>query len=480
MLKLNSLLTDNVVLQAEKVHLINGKTEPHCQVSLTIDDLRINETSDSKGAFVFNVPPQAYGLVTKMWITAEKETKEITVQYGDVFLFAGQSNMEYPMSQEAHFLEEQSLMEELPIYFHNVPMPDYELKLDEQSKAEWEQLTSETLGTLSAVAYYAMKEHHKNYPERIIGIIVCSKGGTSASCWMSEEDLSEDVMLKEEILIPFLEATEGKDKEDFDAEFASYLADYQQHVEKRAAWAKEHPELTMGQIKEQIGHSPWPPPANPYLFNRPGGLYQKMFKRITPFTFSAVIWYQGEEDTAVGSLYENLLDRIILRWRKDLMQQVSFYLVQLPVCADKAQHDWASVRAVQAKMLQKHKATFLVTSLDCGEVDDIHPQEKSVLGQRVGEILANVYYPSAPVAKLVDWTDTKLVIAVDQASSLQLSDERAIKLDAPIEEISLEGNQLMIETTENSQAISYAWENAPSVELFNEAGYPVAPFKFEK
>lgn len=480
MLKLNSLLTDNVVLQAEKNHLINGITEPHRQVTLMIGDLRINEMSDSKGVFVFTVPPQAYGLIGKMNITAGEEKRTIAVQYGDVFLFADQSNMEYPMSQEGHFLEERSLMEEQPIYFHNVPMPDYELKLEEQSEADWEQLASENLGTLSAVAYYAMKEHHKNHPERIIGIVVCSKGGTSASCWMNEEDLSEDAMLNEKILIPFLEATEGKDKAYFDAEFASYLADYQQHVEKKATWVKEHPELTMGQIKEQIGHSPWPPPANPYLFNRPGGLYQKMFKRITPFTFSAVIWYQGEEDTAVGSLYENLLDRLILRWRKDLMQQVPFYLVQLPVCADKPQHDWASVRAAQAKALQKHEAIFLVTSLDCGEVDDIHPQEKSVLGKRVGEILDNVYYPSAPVAEIVSWEDKKLVIAMDQASSLQLLDEQAINLDAPIEKISTEGSQLMIETTENSQEISYAWENAPVVALFNEVDYPVAPFKFEK
>lgn len=480
MLKLNSLLTDNVVLPAEKAHVINGETEPGRQVTLTISAFSFTETSDSAGAFAIIVPPQAYGLVTKMHITAEEETKEITVQYGDVFLFAGQSNMEYKLAQEVHFQEEQSQMKELPIYFHNVPMPEYELRLEEQVEAEWERLRSDNLGSLSAVAYYAMQEHHKNYPERIIGIVVCSKGGTSASCWVSEEDLSADVALNEAILAPFVAATKGKEKAEFDTEFVSYLEGYQQYTEKRAAWVQEHPELTMGQIKEQIGHSPWPPPANPYLFNRPGGLYQKMFKRITPFTFSAVVWYQGEEDTAFGPLYENLLDRLILRWRKDLMEQVPFYLVQLPVCADKPQHDWASVRAAQAKALQKHPDIFLVTSLDCGEVDDIHPQEKSVLGKRVGEILDNVYYPSAPVAEIVSWTDKKLVIAVDQASSLQLLDDQAFNLDAPIEKILTEGNQLMIETTENSQEISYAWENAPSVALFNEAGYPVAPFKFEK
>lgn len=480
MLKLNSLLTDNVVLQAEKVHLLNGVTEPHRQVALTIGELRLNELSDSNGTFVFTVPPQSYGLIEKIYIETEDESKEITVQYGDVFLFAGQSNMEYPMSQEVHFSTEQPLVEKIPIYFHIVPMPEFELKLEEEVEAAWNHLSSANLGILSAIAYYAMKEHHKNYPERIIGIVVCSKGGTSSSCWVSEEDLSEDPALQEKILTPFIESTKGKEKAQFDTEFASYLAAYQQHVKKKANWVKDHPELTLGQIKEKIGHSPWPPPANPYLFNRPGGLYQKMFKRITPFTFSSVIWYQGEEDTVVGSLYENLLDRLIFRWRKDLMEQVPFYLVQLPVYADKPQHDWASVRAAQAQTVQKYDDVFLVTSLDCGEVEDIHPPEKSILGQRVGEILDNVYYPSAPIAKVASWTDTKIVIVIDQASFIELSEEQAIKLDSPVKNIFIEANQLIIETTESSCEITYAWENTPIVALFNEAGYPVAPFKFEK
>lgn len=153
MLKLNSLLTDNVVLPAEKAHVINGETEPGCQVTLTIGAFSFTETSDLAGAFAITVPPQAYGLITKMHITAEEETKEITVQYGDVFLFAGQSNMEYKLAQEVHFQEEQSQMKEMPIYFHNVPMPEYELKLEEQVEAKWERLRSDNLGSLSAVAY---------------------------------------------------------------------------------------------------------------------------------------------------------------------------------------------------------------------------------------------------------------------------------------------------------------------------------------
>lgn len=478
MLNLNPLLTDNVVLQAEKNHLINGITDPHLQVSLTIGEIVLSETSDSKGAFIFTVPPRPYGMIDRMRIETKNDAKEVIVQYGDVFLFAGQSNMEYTMALEVHYSEELTQVKQDNIFFHVVPKPEFELEIEKESFGTWEQLGSENLGTLSAVAYYAMKEHRKNYPDRIIGIVVCSKGGTSASCWVSEADLSEDAVLNEQILAPFVEATKGKEKQSFDTEFATYLATYQTYVKKRAAWVKDHPEMTLGQIKEQIGHSPWPPPANPYLFNRPGGLYQKMFKRITPFTFSAVIWYQGEEDTMIGSLYEHLLKRLILRWRKELMEQVPFYLVQLPICKDKLQHDWASVRQAQTQAVQTYEDIFLVTTLDCGEVEDIHPTEKAVLGQRVGEILDQVHYASAPVARVASWLDTKLVITVDQAASLKLLEVSTIQSDGTIEKIAIEGNQLIIEG--NGHNISYAWENAPVVALFNEVGYPVAPFNYEK
>ncbi|HCM87598.1 MULTISPECIES: sialate O-acetylesterase [Enterococcus] len=479
MLNLNPLLTDNVVLQAEHVHLINGMTVPYHPVLLSMGELTLNEMSNSEGEFVFTIPAQSYGVTEKMRIEAGKEKKEIIVQYGDVFLFAGQSNMEYPMSQEAHFNEEHlQITEEEPIFFYVVPMPDFELKLDEVTETNWAQLKSDNLGKLSAVAYYAMKEYQKKHPGRIIGAVVCSKGGTSAGCWISSEDLENDAVLNEVILAPFIKKTSGKEKAFFDTEFTNYLESYQDYVEKKAAWVKKHPELTMGQIKEQIGHSPWPPPANPYLFNRPSGLYQKMFMRITPFTFSSVIWYQGEEDTMFGPLYENLLDRLINRWRMDLKTQVPFYIVQLPICADKLEHDWASVRAVQTQASQKFKNVFLVTSLDCGEVEDIHPTEKAVLGKRIGEILDDVYYPSAPVAKVISWTETKVVIEVDEAASLNLSDKSLIKTDARIKNISVKENRLIVDTIQNSQEVQYAWENAPFVGLFNEVGYPVAPFKF--
>jgi sialate O-acetylesterase len=72
------------------------------------------------------------------------------------------------------------------------------------------------------------------------------------------------------------------------------------------------------------------------------------------------------------------------------------------------------------------------------------------------------------------------VIEVEEAASLKLLDVQTIEVDVPIICQTIEENRLIIETTKNSRTVQYGWENAPAVSLFNEVGYPVAPFKFEK
>lgn len=37
--------------------------------------------------------------------------------------------------------------------------------------------------------------------------------------------------------------------------------------------------MTLSQIKNIVGHTPWPPPKGYYDYRRPGSLYEHMFKR---------------------------------------------------------------------------------------------------------------------------------------------------------------------------------------------------------
>lgn len=117
MLKMNPLVTDNAVFQAEKNHIVGGRTLPNQTIKLIADTLILEGRSNHKGEFSFILPPQDYGTSMRIRIIAEEESKEFSVQYGDVFLFAGQSNMQYTMAEEKHFLEERSSISDEKIFF---------------------------------------------------------------------------------------------------------------------------------------------------------------------------------------------------------------------------------------------------------------------------------------------------------------------------------------------------------------------------
>lgn len=484
MLQLNHLLTENAVLQAGKPHYVSGKTEPNCSIKLLFGNGKFEETSDSEGSFLFKVPAQPYNLETTLRIVSNNECIEIFVRYGDVFLFGGQSNMDFRMENEDHFLEEQQELAEEGLFFNNVPQVDYDdgkKQLPETIvEHSWQKLTKDNLKEMSAIAYYATKEHRRKFPDRMIGVVNCSKGGTSASCWISEEYLVKSPAITQDILSPYKEAIKGKEDETLKTELAHYWKQSEEFYKNREKIMREQPNLTLREFKEQFGHSPWPPPANPYLFTRPSGLYQQMFKNIVPYTFSSVIWYQGEEDTENSHLYYELLHLLIKQWRKDLKEELPFYIVQLPVCEDRPGHDWPTVRQTQQQVAQEIDQGYLITSLDCGEIDDIHPTEKTVLGQRIGEIIEGFHYKNCPTASLRSWTKNEVIIEIRETQVIRSTDLHAIQGDQEINSITIDRNRLIICSESQLTNIYYAWNNASEVTLYNEIGYPVSPFYFEK
>lgn len=107
MICLNSLFTENIVLQAEKSCKISGTAQADSEVTLSLGAYNAQTYSDDKGNFTFDLPSRPYNMVEKLTIHSAGDQQSLTVQFGDVFLFAGQSNMEYRMENEDHFQEEQ-------------------------------------------------------------------------------------------------------------------------------------------------------------------------------------------------------------------------------------------------------------------------------------------------------------------------------------------------------------------------------------
>jgi sialate O-acetylesterase len=489
MLKLNPLITNGVVLQAEQPVLISGLAQENEQVTLTFAAESYQTQADESGKFIFNLPPHGYGVCGELKVISENEAP-ITVsdvKFGEVFLLAGQSNIEFKMSQEKHFEEvrESSELGQYDISYIVVPQVDYidengAITPDSAKWKGWLSLNRDTLADLSAVGYYVATEWAINHPNVPLGLVACNKGGTSVTTWIDEESLKASPLAQKYLVEPYKAALVGKTNEEFDRIAAEYQEIAETYYALRAKWVQERPDLTLGAIKEIIGGSPWPPPATPKVFTRPSGIYHTMFEKIVPYTFKAVLWYQGEEDSLYPDMYAQTLPILLKTWRRDLQSpNLPFYIVQLPIFDEKPPKSWPGIRDVQLKFALSDANSHIIVSADTGDVDNIHPFDKLTIGKRIGEIIEGKYYENSPYAIISEQSTEYLIVSVQNAKTLVLKNYPFV-IEVDDKEVigTIRGDKVFIPLKEAAKVVRYGWQNAPKLSLFNEVGYPVSPFKF--
>lgn len=112
------------------------------------------------------------------------------VYIGDVFLCAGQSNMELQMERLKDDYPEEWARESYPIirelrfpYAVNFSSPQ-----DDTAQASWKQASKETLGGFSGAAYFFAKKWSETR-HTPVGLIVAAVGGATIECFMSKETL---------------------------------------------------------------------------------------------------------------------------------------------------------------------------------------------------------------------------------------------------------------------------------------------------
>lgn len=329
----------------------------------------------------------------------ESSTEEIVIDnilLGEVWLAGGQSNMELELQNSENAVKVMQEADYEYIRFYNVPkypsVDDGLISLEENTS--WRCVRNGSCADMSAVAYYfATKLYEKlKVP---IGIIDCYWGGTSATCWVDEESLTEVSEVKGYIE-DWQSVCEGKSDEVYDSE----LNEYNQRVNK---WQKtvdklkiDNPGLEAGVINQMAGDYPWPPPRGRKSPFRPYGLHESMVKRVAPYTVKGAIYYQGEEDGERASYYSKLNSAVIRKWRNDFDNpQMPFYITQLPMFIGADAEDdgqWGILRLEQEKCTRLYDNVGIAVIIDCGEYDNIHPIDKKTPGFRLAnQVLANTY-----------------------------------------------------------------------------------------
>ena len=203
--KLLGIYSDGMVLQRNKEIIIEGFESTKSSVEVTLNGITVTaEVSDGK--FKAVLPPMDVVFDTALTVEGTETITVKDVCIGDVFMLAGQSNMELPVVRTLELNKEEVDAKDYPYVRQYLLTPDLEIPLKGEESIctlpefDWIRAVGDSKKAFGAIGFYAAKRifEAKNIP---VGLILGAQGGSTIEAWMCEEDLYE-AGIKEEELAP--------------------------------------------------------------------------------------------------------------------------------------------------------------------------------------------------------------------------------------------------------------------------------------
>lgn len=188
---LSPLISDGMVLQRDSKVKIWGKGVSNKDLKLTFMDDDFSTVVGEDGCWSVELNDLEPGGPYDMIIChdgQEKVIKDILV--GDVWVLAGQSNMQIPINRTLDLYEEEVKDASYPeIRQFTVPMVyDFHEPINELIGGDWVHVSPETIYDYSAIGYFFSKKIYDKY-KIPIGLLFTAIGGTPAEAWISENSL---------------------------------------------------------------------------------------------------------------------------------------------------------------------------------------------------------------------------------------------------------------------------------------------------
>lgn len=241
-------------------------------------------------------------------------------------------------------------------------------------------------------------------------------------------------------------------------------------------------------------------PLEPEVFfqYKPVGFYNGVLYPLRNIQLKGIIFYQGESNTGEPEIYSQLFKRMIKDWRELWGAETPFYFVQLanyldPV-APTEDRMWADLRNQQMVVNEEVPNTGIVSAIDVGVSNELHPPDKKTLGERLAnwaltkQYGRNIHYDHPQAIKAILATETiqikiqslvgDLVIEKGLTPDLEIISDNGEILHV---EVGVHENTLIIKkpTDVKITSIQYAWKNNPKGLLVDDATkFPLLPFKF--
>ena len=184
-------IAENAVLQRDAPITLKGIAPAHSNLEIRFADQSHATTASKDGKWQVELLPLASGGPYKLSVSSSTDMIEFSgILIGDIWLCAGQSNMEYPVYRAlnpdtmiAGPHSDQIRMYAVP---HQTSVTAEERF---QIVPEWQLPSAETVGSFSAVCYFSAQNVHQqeNVP---IGLIDASWGGSQIEAWLSPATLN--------------------------------------------------------------------------------------------------------------------------------------------------------------------------------------------------------------------------------------------------------------------------------------------------
>lgn len=511
--------SDGMVLQRLKPLVVWGGAEAGQEVTVSVQGREGTAVADESGQWRVTLEPLVASDAEELVVrTTDEEIVVHDVAVGEVWIAAGQSNMEFWMRFEKHLEEVRPTCANPRIRTIEVPKCSYPNQMgdfDFSHVGIWRKATEHDIERFSAIGYYFAREIEADLGVPV-GIVACNYGGSKSLTWMRPDHAR---VVEPEQTAAFEASLCGLPYDQF-VQYAKYNPKNDKGYVTWSAWeefflpttrtdeetrvfmeaemasvAAAMAGLSMGGDQGQGGPHPG---IMAQAKHAPGALFTHMVSRIAGFTSRGVLWYQGEsddEDMGAQARYRRSLETIISDWRQAFDDPVlPFLVVQLPGFGSwfgLEAHDWQTIRQCQQEVADGDEHVWLCSIHDAGDLLDIHPKDKTAAGHRLALLARRYLYGEdvlADALRLASATRDalRLTLVFDNAGeglSVQGDEIDALVLTDEMGPVSYtfeaEGDRLELVLGRQVQGrldIAYCQRGFYRANLFNSAGIPAIPF----
>ncbi|MCL2197502.1 MAG: hypothetical protein FWB80_01125 [Defluviitaleaceae bacterium] len=241
-------------------------------------------------------------------------------------------------------------------------------------------------------------------------------------------------------------------------------------------------------------------PPSIYFFSYPCGAYNFMLAPLLGYSVDAILWGQGESNTARPHDYKALFVEFANNMRRHF-GDVPIIYTQTPNYVDPYSYNfiegfgtpgeyWAILREQQRQCLEIPNTAMAVT-IDCGEYNDLNPSDKKTVGRRMALHARRMIYgedivTNGPIVEKAECHRKRLTIFFKHGEGLWEKGGHPL-----LDIIDSEGTMHRLYAAVWNDALNiivgdmnpakarFGWMDCPAVPLYNAHGLPASPFEID-